>query len=72
MVQCTESIPNPLNLASDEPCARIRASRGDSCPAQMDNKEGQKSWRSDYSGSLTVVPAVPTWTVTGRNHPRRC
>jgi hypothetical protein len=39
MVQYYTNIPGSENLAVGEPCAQIRASRDDSCPAQVDNRE---------------------------------
>jgi hypothetical protein len=39
MVQCYANIPGSENLAAGEPCARIHASRYDSCPVQVDNDE---------------------------------
>jgi hypothetical protein len=39
MVQCYTNILGSDNLAAGEPCTRIRASRCDLCPAQVDNGE---------------------------------
>jgi hypothetical protein len=71
MVQFYANIQGSENLASGEPRTRIRASLSDSCPTQMDNGEEKNLGARISSGSLTVVPVVPTRTAAGQDYPHR-